>query len=115
MKIPLHLVTSRSEDAAELNEILAGTSWELAQEAAQIVLLDHDPDWRESMKRLIHSHRNACVVLLSNVTDQYLWEEVVQQGGFDILTRPFHKEQVLSTLLFAHAHCRTPWPTKTVS
>jgi FixJ family two-component response regulator len=65
------------------------------------------------MRRLIKTRRGACVVLLSSVADQYLWDEVVHQGGFDLLTRPFRKEQVLSTLMFAYAHCRTPWP-KTV-
>jgi FixJ family two-component response regulator len=125
-KISLLMITSRPEDEAELKELLHGTPWELealpqieyaaaALKAAEVPLLLFDgatagPQWREKMKALATSRRNACVILLSNVSDQYLWEEVVQHGGFDLLTRPFRKEQVLSTLLFAYAHCRTPWP-----
>lgn len=124
-QITLLIVTSRAEDMPELLGLLRETPWELTsvpqEEAAAalkaapvpILLFDRDlagPSWRETIKRLIHSRRNACIVLLSNVADQYLWEEVVQQGGFDLLTRPFRKEQVLSALVFAYAHCRTPWP-----
>jgi FixJ family two-component response regulator len=124
-KIPLLIVTSRQSDIEELAELLRDTSWQVervllpaAPDALKtadvpIMLFDRDaagPDWRARMKRLVTSRRNACVVLLSSVTDQYLWEEVVHHGGFDLLTRPFRKEQVLSTLVFAFAHCRAPWP-----
>jgi DNA-binding NtrC family response regulator len=128
-KIPVLIVTSRTEDVEELTSILSETPWELTDAsdledpsaalkgaAVPILLFDRDATaggWRIEMKRMIKSRRGACVVLLSSVADQYLWDEVVHQGGFDLLTRPFRKEQVLSTLMFAYAHCRTPWP-KTV-
>jgi DNA-binding NtrC family response regulator len=129
-KIPLLIVTSRAEDVRELKDLLHESPWELtgisrledadaALRAAEVPILLFDRDspnatWQATMKRFIKLRRSACVVLLSNVSDQYLWEEVVQHGGFDLLTRPFRKEQVLSTLVFAYAHCRTPWP-KTVN
>lgn len=124
-KIGLIIVTSRPEDVQELNLLLEDSPWELTavpelEEAntavraasAPIVLFDRDaaPSWQRAIKGFVKSRRSACVVLLSNVSDQYLWDEVVQQGGFDLLPRPFRKEQVLSTLVFAYAHCRTPWP-----
>ena len=125
-KIPLLILTSREEDLGELNELLVDSAWELARvpqledaaaalksTAVPVLIFDRDAAgaaWKETVKRLVKSRRHACIVLLSNVSDQYLWDEVVQQGGFDLLTRPFRREQVLSTLLFAYAHCRTPWP-----
>lgn len=128
-KISVLLVTSRVEDLKELKEILHETPWDVADtlhleeagaalKAAPVPILLFDRDvaggcWQETMKRLLKSRRNACVILVSNVSDQYLWEEVIQHGGFDFLSRPFRKEQVLSTLVFAYAQCRTPWP-KTV-
>lgn len=124
--VSLLIVTSRVEDAPELREVLRDTPWKLAQipdldgtdavlKTAEVPILFFDRDiagagWRETIKRLVHSRRDACIVLLSNVADQYLWDEVVQQGGFDLLTRPFRKEQVLSTLVFAYAQFRNPWP-----
>jgi AmiR/NasT family two-component response regulator len=129
-KIPVLMITSRPEDEAELKELLHNSPGELETlpriedpaaalraAAVPLVLFDGstaDTQWREEMKALIQSRRNACVILLTNVSDQYLWEEVVQQGGFDLLTRPFRKEQVFSTLLFAYTHFRTPWP-KTIA
>jgi FixJ family two-component response regulator len=128
-KIPVLIVTSRAMDVDELASILHDTAWELTDAshvedpstalkaaAVPILLIDRDAaseSWQATLRRLIKSRRGACVVLLSSVADQYLWDEVVHQGGFDLLTRPFRKEQVLSTLMFAYAHCRTPWP-KTV-
>ena len=128
-KIPLLIVTSRAKDVEELASILSETPWTLTDAspledpsialkgaAVPILLFDRDAagaSWQTAMNRMIKSRRGACVVLLSSVADQYLWDEVVHQGGFDLLTRPFRKEQVLSTLTFAYAHCRTPWP-KTV-
>jgi FixJ family two-component response regulator len=129
LKIPVLIVTSHAEDVEELTSILTETPWDLTDAshlqdpstalkgaAVPILLFDRDTpgeSWQVAMKRMIKSRRGACVVLLSSVADQYLWDEVVHQGGFDLLTRPFRKEQVLSTLMFAYAHCRTPWP-KTV-
>jgi FixJ family two-component response regulator len=125
-KISVLIFTARPEDEVELKELLEDTPWELqalplGEDAAAalktaavpIMLFDRDAadcTWREKMTGLAKSRRNACVILLSNVSDQYLWEEVVQHGGFDLLARPFRKEQLLSMLLFAYAHCRTPWP-----
>jgi FixJ family two-component response regulator len=126
LKVSVSIITSRAEDIRELNDFLHGTPWELIDvsdlegaavalktTAVPILLFDRDTAgscWQTTMKGLIRKRRGTCVILLSNVTDQYLWDEMVQQGGFDLLTRPFKKEQVLSTLVFAYAHCRVPWP-----
>src|SRR5271170_1272363 len=99
-KISLFIVTSRAEDVHELNELLHGAPWELSDvldlagaeqalkaAAVPILLFDRDTTdtcWQATMKRLIKIRRNACVVLISNVSDQYLWDEMVQQGGFDL-------------------------------
>jgi len=123
----LLIVTSRAEDVSELNEILRGTSWLLTDvsslddavaklQAAALPIIFYDRGaagvcWQETIERLIAARKGSCVVLISNVADQYLWEEVVQHGGFDLLPRPFRKDQVLSALAFAHAHLRAPWPS----
>ena len=129
-KVPIPIATSRAEDAEQVRAHLAETPWEMVEiplghefgaalkaASVPILLLDSSlletedgPMWQHELKKLAKARRSACVILLSNVTDQYLWDEVVQNGGFDVLTRPFKKETILSVLLFAYAHCRTPWP-----
>ena len=127
-KIPILIATSRAEDAELVRAHLAETPWEVVEipwgeagaalkaASVPILLLDsslldtNGSTWQLELKKLAKTRRSACVILLSNVTDQYLWDEVVRNGGFDVLTRPFKREQMLSTLLFAYARCRTPWP-----
>jgi FixJ family two-component response regulator len=126
-KISILIATSRGEDAGNLRAHLADSPWELVEiqdataalksASVPILLLDSnlletggESTWQVELKKLAKTRRSASVILLSNVTDQYLWDEVVQHGGFDVLTRPFKKETILSVLLFAYAHCRTPWP-----
>ena len=36
----------------------------------------------------------SCVVLVSPVNDEYLWQEVIQYGGFDVITKPFQSDQI---------------------
>ena len=62
------------------------------------------------VERFVAANPRVCVILLSSVADQYLWEEVVHSGGFDLLTRPFRQEHVLSKLSFAYSHWRGRWP-----
>jgi|ERR1041385_6331385 DNA-binding NtrC family response regulator len=129
-KVHILLASARAEDRRSLAAILDGTPWRLIEtddraEAVKtlhgievpIVLCDRDlpgSPWQETIRTLIAARTNACVILVSNVADQYLWDEVVQRGGFDVLTRPFHKDQVLSMLDFAHTHWKTGWPTTKV-
>ena len=128
--MPLHSPTTRQDDAANLSAILEGTPWALNEAAIRaeavrivretsvpIVLCDRDVGagpWQETMAALIAARRGACVILLSIVADQYLWDEVIRLGGFDVLTRPFQKEQVLAMLMFAYTHWKTSWPKSSV-
>ena len=113
------LITRREEDRSELKAILAGTSWvvvdttSVAEPAFPIILYDRDyadGPWQESVRSLSAARTRTCVILVSGVMDQYLWDEVVHHGGFDVLTRPFQKRAVLSMLEFALAHWKTAWP-----
>jgi hypothetical protein len=120
------LASTHGEDQASLDQALLGTTWSVAPAGdlpvvrrgllgarLPIVLYDRDlpgPHWQEAFEDLSSARRPAALILLSNVSDPYLWEEVVQHGGFDVLTRPFRREEVLSLLLFARTHCSAVWP-----
>jgi DNA-binding NtrC family response regulator len=69
----------------------------LADRECAAVLCDRDlsgTDWRTAIKRLTRIAPNSCVVLVSAVNDEYLWQEVVQSGGFDVITKPFQPDHV---------------------
>ncbi len=120
------LVSAQDADRRAFDAILSGTQWaliavpdlanaiaELSRAVFPIVLYDRDLSggpWQRTVKELSAAQAGTCIILLSSVSDQYLWDEVVQHGGFDVLARPFEKQQVLSTIDFAYTHWRTAWP-----
>jgi DNA-binding response OmpR family regulator len=120
------LASSREDDAVTLREILAHSRWTLVQActwtdalAAQaefsfpIILYDRDLSglhWHEGVQVMARARRPPAVILLSYVADPYLWDELVQAGGFDVLPRPFRREETLAMIEFAHTHWRTNWP-----
>lgn len=69
---------------------------ELASEAA-VVIFDRDlavSDWREDLERLAGKNKRACLILLSKVADEYLFDEVVRRGGFDVATKPVREDEL---------------------
>jgi len=62
-----------------------------------IVLCDRDvrdASWRTAVEDLARVAPKSCVVLVSAVNDEYLWQEVAQHGGFDVVTKPFQSDQI---------------------
>ncbi len=113
----LLVMTASTSEAILVNEILLGTGWQLivadnleeaavfvSTQPACIVLLDRDlagVDWRTAVRRLANGH--CRVILASFVADDYLWEEVIHCGGYDVLAKPFREDEVIHMIQFAWA------------
>ena len=72
-----------------------------------VILCDRDLpgcEWRDAMKVLVTNAQGACVILTSPVNDDYLWQEVIQRGGYDVLTRPLQEQRVLHTIELAWSY-----------
>ena len=111
-------------DAARLRDIFSSTAWEFQvarelDEAAAVVraspavvaIFDRDfpgADWRTAICRLANAH--CRVILASFVADDYLWEEVIHYGGYDVLTKPFRTDEVLHMVQFASAELTKSLP-----
>jgi DNA-binding NtrC family response regulator len=69
----------------------------LAGNVVAVILLDRDSAgvvWR-SMARNLADHRPApCIILMSSVVDRYLFQELVNQGGYDIVAKPLRPEEL---------------------
>lgn len=79
----------------------------LARTDFQIVLLDRDlagDDWREAMTRLGTPSGAWCILLVSKVFDDYLWNEVVRIGGYDVLAKPLRERDVTRALRLAWSY-----------
>jgi len=73
----------------------------------QIILIDRDidgADWRYAVSSLAAASGGACVLLISRVTDEYLWNEVVTNGGYDVLRKPLNENDVLRNVRLAWSY-----------
>ncbi|HEV2383321.1 MAG TPA: hypothetical protein VG206_26445 [Terriglobia bacterium] len=108
------------EDRHLLAGICARSGWEvvfadncgdakaaLDRVKASVVLCDRDlaeTGWREAVENLVSRPHLACVILLSEAVDTYLWSEVVRGGGYDVLPRPLREDDVIRVVRSARAY-----------
>ena len=123
--IPILLVAPRQDDRERLQFLLGETAWDVVPSSWEdalvnyrrssnpIVVCDIDMGcrpWRETMRQLRAARPDACVIFIAEECANGFREEVMHGGAFDLLTRPFTREDLLLTLLFAYSHCRAHWP-----
>ena len=88
------------------------------QLTAPVILLDRDwpeTEWKAAVERLTASPHRACVILVSAVTDAYLWQELTRRGGYDVLPKPLQADKVERTVKLALAYWNnTPKPAAPV-
>ena len=124
--MPVLLASERDDDYQRLQALLQDTKWSVERAlswgevssfcgrvVSPVVLVDRHfqgSNWRSTVSSLLNPAASRCLILLSDVSDSYLWNELVQHGGFDVLARPFERSEVLRTLAFAQKHCEAGWP-----
>jgi AmiR/NasT family two-component response regulator len=72
-----------------------------------IILLDRDladGDWRNALSACASFCAGTCPMLISRVVDDYLWNEVVSNGGHDVLPKPLRRQDVLRAVKFAWSY-----------
>jgi DNA-binding NtrC family response regulator len=80
------------------------------QLTAPVILLDRDwpeTEWRTAVERLTASPHHACVILVSGVSDAYLWQELTRRGGYDVLPKPLQADKVERTVKLALSYWNT--------
>jgi FixJ family two-component response regulator len=71
------------------------------------ILLDRDVagrEWWEVVQALSQSRHRPCVLLVSSVVDDYLWNEVVRRGGYDVISKPLREEDLVRAIKLARAY-----------
>lgn len=80
-------------------------AWSIANQlAAPVVLLDRDwpgTEWKVAVERLGSLPHHACVILLSGVSDAYLWQELTRRGGYDVLSKPLQADKAARVVKLA--------------
>ena len=72
-----------------------------------VILCDRDlpgNGWRATVEDLASSPQRTCIILVSGVVDNYLWNEVVRTGGFDVLSKPLREEEVVRAVRLAWSY-----------
>ena len=67
----------------------------------ELILCESDQPgypWREVMDRLSETSPESCILLVSPARAEYLWQDILQHGGYGVLTRPLRKPYALRTL-----------------
>lgn len=76
----------------------------------QIVLFDRDAagaGWRDVMSSLASYATGACIILISTVLDDNLWNEVVCNGGYEVLPKPLREDEVSRAVRLAWTYWKS--------
>jgi len=75
-----------------------------------VILYDRDwpnADWRTTVQALASSPHRGCVILASRVADDYLWQELIRCGGYDLVAKPFRADDVARALKLALSYWKS--------
>ena len=82
----------------------------LSYSRISIVVCERDqPDgsWRDVLERLESSPERPFLIVTSRLADEWLWAEVLNLGGYDVLAKPFNTDEtrhVLETAYLGRRH-----------
>jgi DNA-binding NtrC family response regulator len=105
----LAVLTDVSDQEA-VKEFAASSNWDLhaiptveraaislSGEVVSVILLDRDlagPDWRVAVQAFASLTPKPSIILASSVVDHYLFTEVVHHGGYDVISKPLHADEL---------------------
>jgi hypothetical protein len=115
--VPVLVASQRKEDHDRVRQSLQTGRWLIAEArdwgaavslcrsiVFPIVVCDRDflTPAGHSVRILASGWRTASVILLSDCWDRALWEGLLEEGGFDVLIRPLHEDDVSAVLSTAY-------------
>lgn len=114
----LESISGRSQWAVHFVGTYDETCTALNQLNPPVILCDRDllgADWRDIIRKLAAVPHCACVVLLSNVVDDRLWNEVIRMGGYDVLSKPLREDDAVRAVKMAWSYWNSTQPTGLVA
>lgn len=111
-------VLHANDDRISLQNILSGSTWKVRfvrsprrkRSTSNLlsvgaVLADaHLPDgsgWKDVLLELGRTSNPPPLIVTDRLADEALWAEVLNLGGYDVLTKPFDSKEVLHSLNMA--------------
>ncbi len=78
-------------------------------EQLKIPVVIADGAWREMIHAAGRLPTHASVIVTAPFADEALWAEVLNLGGYDVLSQPFDVNEVTRIAQAAHRRSRTPY------
>ena len=88
----------------------------IAQKHFDLILCNRNQPgypWREVVSRLADGSPRSRILLVSPVSDEYLWRDLVQYGGYDVLPCPVREHDLLQ-LMNAEEHVLSHVPGRSL-
>ncbi len=63
-----------------------------------------DGNWKDILEAASAREHPPLLIVTSRLADEYLWAEVLNLGGYDVLTKPFDRDEVRRTVSLAWQH-----------
>ncbi|HEY1240331.1 MAG TPA: response regulator [Bryobacteraceae bacterium] len=114
------LVGNRPENRLLLHAVFKKQGWRLHEAAdrkralqclerqpVQVVVADADAaawSWKRVLEDLQRMTNPPQLVVTSRLADDFLWSEVLNRGGYDVLPEPFQAEEVERVISSARRH-----------
>jgi len=87
----------------------------LHQERIPVVLCDQDlmpQAWREMLAHFATVREPPSLIVSSRMADDRLWAEALNLGAYDVLARPFERDEVLRSVSLAGMHWWNRYPVR---
>jgi DNA-binding NtrC family response regulator len=111
------VISARPETGAILGEMLTGSAWNVRpvdtnREGIELLSARHVPvvisecgaaegDWQRLLEHMQTLPRAPQLIVTAQETNDRLWAEVLNLGGYDVLAQPFDKTEVTRVLAAA--------------
>lgn len=79
----------------------------IGRDLHRVIVSDKDlPDgnWKHILEAAAARENPPLLIVTSRLADEYLWAEVLNLGGYDVLAKPFDRDEVRRTLSLAWQH-----------
>jgi DNA-binding NtrC family response regulator len=115
--VQLVAIIQDPDDSKSLEQIAASYGWKISivgssdaavaflkEQPTPLVICDRDLSseaWSDVLGKIAAQPQAVCVLLASRVADQYLWNQVIQHHGYDLVVKPFQPEELRRAVTFA--------------
>jgi DNA-binding response OmpR family regulator len=121
-------IVGSSRDQTTVADLASSNGWGLTMvstlaqglsyadsKTVSVIILDRDltdNEWRSTVRNFAQNQPRPCIILLSSVMDPYLFDEVVKQGGFDVVAKPIQTDEIRRVGRLAVTFWKNRWAGK---